>query len=80
MHLYNALDVAENSDTEWFHNIIVNVFQVVLIDAPVLPPHEFPQLEKNIPLKVDAFTKFQLIMPIIFNAVFLCPTPEIVRG
>ena len=55
MHLLNALGVAENSDTEWFHNIIANIFKVVLVDALVIPSHVISQLEPNILLKVNTF-------------------------
>ena len=43
MHISNALGVAD-FDAEGLHDIIVNVLQVVLVDAPVLSPHAFPQL------------------------------------
>ena len=45
MHLFNALVVSENVDAEGLHNIIENVLQMVLVDALVLSPHEFLQLE-----------------------------------
>ena len=41
----------------------------------MLPPHSFPQLEKNLLLEVNAFINSHGIMP-----VFLCPIPEIVHG
>ena len=80
MHIHNALSVAENSDTEWFHNIIVNLFQVVLVDALVLPPHALSQLKLNPPLEVDAFIKYQLGIPVISNTVFLPQSLEVVHG
>ena len=55
MHIHNALGVAEYPDVEGFHNIISNILQVVLVDALVLPPHAFPQLEPKLPLEVGAF-------------------------
>ena len=55
MHLPKALDVSEDPETEGFHNIIANILQVVLLDALVLPPHAFPQLEPKLPLEVDSF-------------------------
>ena len=48
MHLLDTLDIADNYDTEWFHNIIANKIQVVLVDAPVLPPHLLYQLEPKL--------------------------------
>ena len=55
MNLPNALGVAEDTYTEGFQNIIANIFQVVLVNAPVISPHEFPQLEPTPTLKVNAF-------------------------
>ena len=55
MHLPNALVVEEDPDVEWFHNISVSIFQVVLVDSTVLPPHIFSQLEPKLPLEVGAF-------------------------
>ena len=52
MNLHHALGIVENPNTEWFHNIIVNIFQVVLVDASVLPSHALPQLEPKLLLKV----------------------------
>ena len=45
MHISNTLDVVDNFDAEGLHNIIANVLQMVLVDALVIYPHEFPQLE-----------------------------------
>ena len=80
MHIHDVLDLAENSDTEWFHNIIANVFQVVLVDASVIPPHALTQLEPKLLIEVDAFIKSQVVIPIIPNYVFILPSPEVVRG
>ena len=55
MLLPNALGISEDPETEGFHNIIANILQVVLVDAPVIPPHEFTQLEPKLSLEVDAF-------------------------
>ena len=55
MHILNTISVAENYDTDWFHNIIANIFQVVLVDAPVIPPHRLSQLEPKLLLEVNAF-------------------------
>ena len=54
MHLSNAISVADNYYTEGIHNIIVNVLQMILVDAILLSPHAFPQLKPNIPLEVNA--------------------------
>ena len=55
MHLLNALDVEDNSDRKWFHNVIVNILEVVLKDDPVLPRYQLSQLEPKLFLKVDEF-------------------------
>ena len=55
MHILNTLGVAENSNTEWFQNVIANILEVVLIDAPVLPPHSLSQLEPKLLIEVSKF-------------------------
>ena len=45
MHVTYAFGIAENFDFEGFHNIIAYILQVVLVDNPMLPQHEIPQLE-----------------------------------
>ena len=80
MNLPNALGVVDNSDMEGFHNIIADVFQVVLVDALVIPPNELPQLKPNLLLKFNKFIKYKVGIPVLFNTVFLRPIPEIFRG
>ena len=75
MHIPNRISVAEDPNTEGIKNIITNVFQVVLLDSPLIPPHTFPQLEPKLFLKVDAFIKYQVIMPVISNTVIRRPRP-----
>ena len=45
MHISNAIGVADNFYAEELHNITMNVLQMVLVDAMVLSPHAFSQLE-----------------------------------
>ena len=52
MHILNMLVIVDNYDTEYIHNIIENIFEVVLKDAPVIPPHHLYQLEPKLLLKV----------------------------
>ena len=80
MHLHNALGVAESSDIECFHNIISNVFQVVLVYALVIPRHALPQLKPKLLLEVYTFSKSQVGIPVISNTVTLHPSPEVVHG
>ena len=80
MHIPNTIGVVDNSDMEGFHNIIADVFQVVLVDALVIPLYAFTQIEPNLLLEVNTLIKYQVGIPVLFNTVFLCPIPEIVRG
>ena len=80
MHLHNALGVAESSDIECFHNIISNVFQVVLVYALVIPRHALPQLKPKLLLEVYTFSKSQVGIPVISSTVFICPSPEVFCG
>ena len=45
MNLTHVLGVAEDFDFEGFHNIIANILHVVLVETPILRPHEIIQLE-----------------------------------
>ena len=80
MHLHNALSVAKNSDTEWFHNITTNVLQVFLVDASVLPTHVISQLKPNLLLEVKVIIKYQVGISVISNSVFIQPSPEVTHG
>ena len=80
MHISNVIGVAENFDAEGFHNIIVNILQMFLVDAPVLSSHSFTQLEPYLPLKVNTLIHIQVGMSVIPRCVRLGPSPEIIRG
>ena len=80
MHLSNALAVAENFDAEGLHSVIVNVLQMILVDAPVLSPHAFPQLEPYLPLEVDALIHSEVRMFVISSGVRFGPSPDIIHG
>ena len=60
MHLVNALIVVDNADPEWYHKFIVNIFDMVLEGAPMLPPHALFQLEPNIFLEVATLIPSQM--------------------
>ena len=62
MHLLDALIILENEDPERFHNVIVNIFDIVLKGAPMIPPHDLAQIELNIFLKVAAHIRSQVHM------------------
>ena len=65
----------ENSDTEGFHNIIANLFEVVLEFATIIPPHEIYQLEPNLLLEVNALVQSHLVIPVVVKPVSLIPSP-----
>ena len=65
MYLKDAIIVMDNSDSDWFHNIIMNIFDVVLEDALMLFLYALPQLEPNLFIKVDASVASQLHTPLI---------------
>ena len=78
MHLLNALVVVDNYDTEWLHNYIANIFEVVLKDAPVRPPHRIYRIEPKLLIKFNALLYSQVGIPFISNTVILIPSPEVV--
>ena len=75
MHLSNNLGVADNFDAEGLHNIIANVFHVVLLDATVLSPHTFTQIKPYLPLKFDTLIHSKVRMSIILGDIRLGPIP-----
>ena len=80
MHLSNAIGVADNFDAEGLHNITTNVLQMVLVDALVLSPHAFSQLEPYLPLEVDALIHSEVRMFVISSGVRFGPSPDIIHG
>ena len=78
MHLHNTLGLSKDCDTEWLHNIISNTFQVVLVDAFMLPTHALPQVEPKLLLGVDTYIKSQVDITVIYNTVTLRPSPDVV--
>ena len=80
MHLLNALGLADNSDTEWLHNVIANIFDLVLKDVPVLHPLSLYQLEPNILLVVDALVQSNVVITFVVKPIFLSLSPKLLRG
>ena len=76
VHLLNEFSVTENSDTEWFHNIIVNLFLVVREYTVVLPPNSLSQLKPNILLKLDSLFQSWVGILVVVKPVTLIPSPE----
>ena len=54
MHLADTLILMYNADTERFQMFIVNIFNMVLVNALMPHTHALVQLEPNIFLKVAA--------------------------
>ena len=75
MHIEDVLSVLENSDFEGFHNVIVNIFDVVLVDAMMPLLHSLPQLKLNLIPKVYASIVSQLHNPQAIVSISLCPSP-----
>ena len=80
MYLVDAFSVLENSDSEGFHNIIVNIFDLALLDSKMPLPRAIPQLEPNIFLKFDVSVALQVHIPQSVVSVSLCPITEFLRG
>ena len=80
MHIMDALGVLEYSDSEGFQNIIVNILDIILEDAPIILPDALPQLESNLILKVDAPIRVRVSIPICVNPIHFCPGPEFIYG
>ena len=80
MHITDNLSALENSDNERLHNIIVDVFDVVLEGLPVFPPHDISQIEPQLLLKVGA--PFQSADRVFVSAdsIHLGPSLEIFHG
>ena len=80
MNLTDVLGILEDSDSKGLHNIIVDIFYVVLEDAPMFLPHALPQLEPNILIKVDALIHSQIIIPVCVRSILLCPSQDLLHG
>ena len=74
MHILNTLGVAENSNTEWFQNVIANILEVVLIYALVIPPQHLYQLEPKLLLEFNEFFLSQVGITVVSNSVTLIPS------
>ena len=75
MHLLDALSVVDNSNSEGFHNIIVNLFTVVLEYTPRFLLHALSQLEPSMLLKIDVLVHVQISTNVIVKPVLLSLAP-----
>ena len=62
---------------EGFHNIITNVFEVVLQYFMIIPPYALSQLESKLLIKVDALVHYQVGIPVIIKSITLIPSPGV---
>ena len=60
LYLTDTHGVLEDANLEGFHNGIMNIFDMVLEDAPIFPLHALSQLEPNIFLEVEAPVRAQV--------------------
>ena len=63
------LGTLEDSDSEGFHNVIVNIFYMVLEDAPMYLPHALTQLEPNLFNIVEATVLTQVKKPLHVSTI-----------
>ena len=80
MHLTDVLCVLDNYDPERFHNVIANIFDVVLVGAMMLPPHALPQLEQNMFIKFVAPNRSQIHITRCILSISFCQSLELFRG
>ena len=80
VHLTDAISVLENDDSEGFHNVVVNIFDVTLIDYMMPLPHTLPQLKPNIFLKFNASVASQVHIPQAVDGIRFFPSPELRHG
>ena len=75
MHITDTLSTPEIADSEGFHNVIVNIFDVALVDDPVPLLHAIHQLKLNIFLRFDAYVASQLHTPLAVVIICILPSP-----
>ena len=80
MYCVDVLGILDNSDPESFHNDIVNIFNILLESAPMLPLHALSQLGPNQFLKVAVLIMFQVHIILSIIRFILCPIPELFHG
>ena len=61
--LAGVLGILEDSDSEGFQNVTVNIFDIVLEEALMFLPNSLPQLKANLFLKVESLVCTQLHIP-----------------
>ena len=69
MNFTDALGVLEDYDSEGFHNVIENMFDMVLEDTMMFLPHPLTQLEPNLFLKVYAPLYDRVSIPVYVDII-----------
>ena len=67
----DVISVQENYKPKRFHNIIVNVFDLILYYTLILLPRALFQLEPKLLLGVDALVQSQVGIPVIVKTILL---------
>ena len=80
MHLADVLSVLKDSNPEWLHNTIVDVFHMILEGAPIFPPHDIFQLGPQLLLKVGAVLQSIEYISRSIDSVHFGPIPKLFRG
>ena len=78
MHLLGAISIVDNYDMEWIHNVIANIFEMVLKGDLVFPPHRIYQLRPKIFIKFNKLFYSKVFIPVIANTKTLILSPEVV--
>ena len=74
------LSVPDNSDSEWFHNIIANLFGMILVYTPMYLPHALSQIKPKILIEVDALVQYQVGISAVIKPIFPSPSLELLHG
>ena len=80
VNIVDTISELDNSDPGGFHNVIVNIFYVVLEGSLVPLPHVLTQLEPNISIKVNASITSQLHIPWAVISISLCLSPDFLHS
>ena len=80
MDLTDTFGVLENYESEGFHNIIVNILDVILEAALMFLPNDLPLFEPNIFLKVNAPICERLQNNLCINTIYIHPSLELRHG
>ena len=80
MHILNALSVMDSCEMEWFHNIIANVFGMILVYTSMYLPHALSQIKPKILIEVNALVQYQVGISAVIKPIFPSPSLELLHG